>query len=283
MRKSLAVVSCAGMAAVLSACSGAWDVEGLQATKPSGNAFDATLQNEYVRLATYEREQGDWRDTATYVARGKLAAAGTPAEPEAIANRDLPDAKVGELTAARAKLMGFYTPAVKSANGKSLALAQAGYECWMEQQEENWQNDDIAACKKQFDAAIKALADAAAPKAPAPAAVAPAPGYVVYFNLNSAKLEGDALAVIREAAQAFKAQKATRADVAGHADRSGASAYNDKLSSLRAEAVGDALLKQGVPESAITISAFGESDLAVTTPDGTKEPRNRRVIITIVK
>lgn len=283
MRKSLAVVSCVGMAAALSACSGAWDVEGLQATKPSGNVFDATLQSEYVRLAASERAQYDWRDTATYVARGKLAAAGTPSEPEAIADRDLPDDKVAELTAARARLMTVYTPAVKAAQGKNLALAQTGYECWMEQQEENWQLDDIAACKKQFEAALKAIADATAAKAPAPAAAAPAQGYVVYFNLNSAKLEGDALAVVREAAQAFKSQKASRADVSGHADRSGASAYNDKLSSLRAEAVGDALMKQGVPESAITISAFGESDLAVTTPDGTKEPRNRRVTITIVK
>lgn len=281
MRKSLAVVSCAGVAAVLSACSGAWDVEGLQATMPSGSAFDATLQNEYVRLATSEREQGDWRDTATYVARGRLAAAGTPAEPEAIDNRDLPGDKVGELAAARAKLMSVYTPANKAAHGKALALAQTGYECWMEQQEENWQWDDIAACKAQFDAALKAIADASAPKTPV--AAAPAQGYVVYFGLNSAKLEGDALAVVREAAQAFKAQKANRADLSGHADRSGAAPYNDKLSSLRAEAVGDALMKQGVPESAITISAFGESDLAVTTPDGAKEPRNRRVTITIVK
>ena len=38
---------------------------------------------------------------ATYVARGKLAAAGTPPEPEAIADRDLPDDKVAELSAAR--------------------------------------------------------------------------------------------------------------------------------------------------------------------------------------
>ncbi len=282
MRKSLAVVSCVGMAAVLSACSGKWDLESLQATKPSDTAFAATLQSEYIRLAASERAQYDWRDTAAYIARGKLAAAGTPPEPEPIEARDLPADKVGELTAARATLMRHYTPANKAAQGRTLALAQAGYECWMEQQEENWQWDDIAACKTQFDAAIKALAAAEAPKA-APVAAATGQGYVVYFGLNSAKLEGDALSVVREAAQAFKAQKAARADVSGHADRSGSAAYNDKLSSLRAEAVGEALVKQGVPEAAITISAFGESDLAVTTADGAKEPRNRRVTITIVK
>lgn len=281
MRKSLAVVSCLGMAGVLSACSsGAWDVDGLQSGKVSGSAFDQALRDEYVRLATYERVQYDWRDTAAYVARGKLAAAGTPPEPEAIAARDLPEDKVAELTAARATLMRYMTPAYKSAQPKTLALAQGGYECWMEQQEENWQWDDIAACKQQFEAAIKAMTE---PAKAAPVAATAVPGYVVYFNFNSAKLEGDALQVIREAAQTFKTDKAARADLAGHADRSGTPALNDRLSSLRAEAVGDALMKQGVPESAITISAFGESDLAVVTPDGAKEPRNRRVTIRIVK
>ncbi len=279
MRKSMAVVSCAGMAGLLSACSGAWDVEGLQSSKVSGSAFDQALRDEYVRLATYERVQDDWRDTAAYVSRGKLAAMGTPPEPEAIADRDLPDDKVAELTAARATLMRYMTPAYKSSQPKNLALAQGGYECWMEQQEENWQLDDIAACKQQFEAAIKAMEPAKA----APVAAMPGQSYVVYFNFNSAKLEGDALQVIREAAQTFKSAKAARADLAGHADRSGASAFNDRLSSLRAEAVGEALMKQGIPEAAITISAFGESDLAVSTPDGAKEPRNRRVTIKIVK
>lgn len=282
MRKSLAVVSCLGMAGLLSACSsGAWDVEGLQSGKAGGSAFDQALRDEYVRLATYERAQYDWHDTAAYVARGKLAAAGTPPEPEAIAARSLPEDKVAELTAARATLMRYMTPAVKASQPKNLALAQGGYECWMEQQEENWQWDDIAACKAQFETAIKALGEPA--KAPAQPVALPSAGYVVYFGFGSAKLEGDAVQVIREAAQAFKSEKAARVDLAGHADRSGSQALNDRLSSLRAEAVGDALMKQGVPESAITISAFGESDLAVSTSDGVKEPRNRRVTIRVLK
>ncbi len=274
MRKSLTVLSCAGMAGVLSACSGAWDVEGLKASKTSGSAFDQALRDEYVALAAAERAEYDWRDTATFVERGKLAAAGASPAPEAISARDLPEGKVAELTAARAQLMPFLTAEYKAAAPKQLAAAQAGYECWMQEQEENWQLDDIAACRKKYDDAIKALKDVERLKAQP---------YVVYFTLNSAKLQGDALAVIKEAAAAFKAAKAARADIAGHADTSGKASLNDRLSSLRAEAVGDALIKQGVPESAITISAFGESDLAVKTADGKVEPRNRRVVIRIVK
>jgi len=278
MRKSLTVLSCAGMAGILSACSGAWDVESLQSSAVTGSAFDQALRDEYVALAAAERAEYDWRDTAAFVARGKLAAAGTPSAPEAIADRDLPEAKVAELTAARAQVMHFLTPAYKTEAPKALAAAQAGYECWMQEQEENWQLDDIAACRKKLDGAIKVLADLEKSKA----IKASAP-FVVYFGLNSAKLQGDALVVIKEAAAAFKSQKASRADVAGYADRSGPARYNDRLSSLRAEAVGEALIKAGVPEAAVTISAFGESDLAVQTPDGKKEPRNRRVVIRLVK
>jgi len=278
MRKSLTVLSCAGMAGILSACSGAWDVEGLQSSPVGGSAFDKALRDEYVALAAAERAEYDWHDTATFVARGKLAAAGTPSEPEAIADRDLPAAKVAELTAARGQVMHFLTPVYKTEAPKALAAAQAGYECWMQEQEENWQTDDIAACRKKFDGAIKTLVELEKSKA-----LKATPPFVVYFGLNSAKLQGDALAVVKEAAAAFKTQKAARADVAGYADRSGAARYNDRLSSLRAEAVGEALIKAGVPESAVTISAFGESDLAVPTADGKKEPRNRRVVIRLVK
>ena len=274
MRKSLAVLSCAGMAGVLSACSGAWDVEGLKASKVSGGAFDQALRDEYAALADYERVQCDWRDTAAYVGRGKQAAAGTPPAPEAIADRDLPKDKIAELTAARGQVVHFLNAEYKAAAPKQLAAAQAGYECWMEQQEENWQTDDIAACRKKFDDAIKHLNDLERLKTQP---------FVVYFPLNSEKLRGNAMAVIKEAAATFKKEKAARADVAGYADRSGKTSYNDRLSSLRAEAIGDALSKQGVPESAITISAFGESGLAVKTADGQKEPRNRRVLIRIVK
>ncbi len=241
------------MAGVLSACSGAWDVEGLKASKTSGNAFDQALRDEYVALAAAERAEYDWRDTATFVERGKLAAAGASPAPEAISARDLPEGKVAELTAARAQLMPFLTAEYKAAAPKPLAAAQAGYECWMQEQEENWQLDDIAACRKKFDDAIKALKDVERLKAQP---------YVVYFALNSAKLQGDALAVIKEAATAFKAAKAARADIAGHADTSGKASINDRFV-VAARRGGGRRPDQagGFRNSAITISAFGESDL----------------------
>jgi len=275
MRKSLAVLSCAGMAGLLSACSGSWDVEGLKAMDTNGSAFDKALKSEYVSLANTERSEYDWSDTAEFVKRGKETAMGKPPAPEALDARNIPSKAVTDLTDARAQLMAYMNDATKSALPKPLAAAQAGYECWMQEQEENWQADDIAACRKKFDDAIQALGGKVV--------MTHDNIFTVYFGLNSSKLQGDAMSVIKEAAAAFKESKAKRADISGHADSSGPSNYNDSISSLRAEAVGDALIKSGVPESAVTISAFGEADQAVKTPDGKTEPRNRRGTITLSK
>ena len=64
-------------------------------------------------------------------------------------------------------------------------------------------------------------------------------------------------------------------------DTSGSSAYNQALSQRRAAVVREALIANGVPADSIETRAFGESNLAKSTPDGTREPLNRRSEVTI--
>jgi len=68
-------------------------------------------------------------------------------------------------------------------------------------------------------------------------------------------------------------------EVSGHADRSGASSYNDDLARKRAEMVRNALIAEGIDGSTISISSYGEDYTQVNTADGVKEGRNRRVVI----
>ncbi|HEY9348645.1 MAG TPA: OmpA family protein [Inquilinus sp.] len=68
-------------------------------------------------------------------------------------------------------------------------------------------------------------------------------------------------------------------DIIGHADRAGSAASNLDLSLRRAEAVRDALVARGVPESLLSVRAVGESDPLVPTADGVAEPQNRFVEI----
>ena len=75
--------------------------------------------------------------------------------------------------------------------------------------------------------------------------------------------------------------QATRIEVAGHADRSGTPAYNQRLSQRRADAVAAELVARGVSRSEISVTAYGESRPLVPTADGVREPQNRRVEIVL--
>jgi OmpA-OmpF porin, OOP family len=68
--------------------------------------------------------------------------------------------------------------------------------------------------------------------------------------------------------------------VTGHTDRSGSDAYNDALSLRRANAVSAALSGAGVAAGALSVGGKGESEPRVPTPDGERNPTNRRVEIT---
>ena len=68
-------------------------------------------------------------------------------------------------------------------------------------------------------------------------------------------------------------------NVIGHTDRSGSDAYNDALALRRAGAVAAALGSAGVSPGTMATSGKGESEPRVPTPDGERNPTNRRVEI----
>lgn len=121
---------------------------------------------------------------------------------------------------------------------------------------------------------------------PAPAPVVKAApvlqkNYLVFFDFNKADVTPEAQKIITQAAGAAKQGNAARVSLTGHADRSGSDKYNQALSLKRANAVKDSLVKQGIPADQIAVVGKGESDPLVATPDGVREPQNRRVEIVL--
>ena len=123
----------------------------------------------------------------------------------------------------------------------------------------------------------------AAPPPPPPPAAAPVapPSFMVFFDWDRANLSDQALTTIRQAANAYKQKGNARVTATGHTDTSGTEAYNMALSLRRANAVKDALVREGVPATNISVLGRGEQGLLVQTGPNVREPQNRRVEIVI--
>ena len=103
----------------------------------------------------------------------------------------------------------------------------------------------------------------------------------MFFDWDRADLSLRATQIIADAAQNSTKVKYTKIDVQGHADLSGTHAYNQGLSLRRANAVAVQLVKDGVPETAIVVTALGDTQPLIPTAPGVREPQNRRVEISI--
>jgi outer membrane protein OmpA-like peptidoglycan-associated protein len=121
----------------------------------------------------------------------------------------------------------------------------------------------------------------AAPPPPPPAPPPPAAPqtFLVFFDFDRATLTPEGKVVIERAAKYAKENGKATIDITGYTDLSGTVAYNMRLSERRAHAVTAYIETLGIPASAIVEAWHGKSNPRVPTPDGVREPQNRRVEI----
>lgn len=265
------------------------EVEALNAAKPVGSPFTQALSQEYKVYSNTElKDMFDYPDALHFARKGLAAAGGETVMPEPVDDWNLSEVHIKELNAARGRLVVIFDLGGREIAPAVAARAQAKYDCWIEQQEENWDTVDAPGCKQAFLDAIaelEGMVQQTPQQQPAEPAEAGEPMkaeeamYLVFFNWDAHDLNSGAQSVLEAVAAEIKKNPPKQVNVLGHADTSGDPDYNKKLGFKRANAVRDSLIKLGVSPTILVVDSRGESELLVDTPDNVREPANRRVNI----
>jgi OOP family OmpA-OmpF porin len=266
------VLGAVGALALLAGCAS--NIGELGKAKGTGSPFTQALTEEYKAFVASEHDEYDWRGADYFARKGLSAAGGQVVEPESVVPYKLYNAGA-EIAAARARLMTDLNGGGRDAKPAVAAKAQVKYDCWVHEQDEGRQNDEIAACKNDLMAALDELEkkEAAAPTAMAPM------NYTVYFDFDRSNIRPDQQAVVNQVLADAKTHPPSSVSVTGHTDTVGTAAYNMALGLRRADAVRTALIGGGTPADKITVASRGMTDLAVPTGPNVREARNRRAEI----
>jgi OOP family OmpA-OmpF porin len=252
----------------------------ISGTEPT-TAFGKALKAEYIAYA--QREADEWYDyfDADFFAKK----AGKVAEdenllPEDPANWRFSDEEIAQKRAVRDELIALLDDGKREEKPDTAAIAQARFDCWIEESEEGWQDDLISQCWKDFEAAMAELRAVEPAPMAAPVAAKEARLFTIFFDFDSVAITPVSERVLDAAAEQW-ASSMGNVSIVGHTDSSGSAAYNLKLSERRAKAAMDQLTGRGIKTDMIDSDAVGEGELLIPTPDGVREPRNRRVTISV--
>lgn len=269
----------------MSACA-SYDIDAVEGMKNNWSSFQKELQKEYIVVARDEDKEHDFEDAAFFTNKASMTAMGEAVLPQEIKDRNLPADSVKDLEFARAGLMDALANTDRNTNAAALARAQAQFDCWLQEQEENRQPADIEACKLAFNKAMDMIkypemkvAEKPKPK-PKPAPKKPDNKiFIVFFDFDSAELTAKAKGRINDAIKEAKATNPKLIQLGGHADTSGDQVYNNALSQKRAMAVAKMINDAGFGGKQVKTAMFGEDFPVRNLGDNVKNGANRRVEI----
>ena len=277
----------------LMACSAAYEqVKNIDTIK--ANTFHQHLFNNYLEKATYEAEKmHDWNSAKLYSEKALRAQQGENIYPEKTSYWKLPLNRSKDIQSGYNNLLSIYDETMLI-DPKSLAKAISSLDCWAEQEEEKWQTWDIEKCKDDFHSVMHKIYDnilnaknkKQITKNESNVTIVTQNDkkevmQIIYFDFDDTKLSDIAKISLINFLDKNK-NNLSRYIILGHTDTKGSKLYNLSLSHKRAETIKEILLNEGISEKNVSILGKGENQLAVSTPDNTKHPANRRAEIKIL-
>lgn len=105
--------------------------------------------------------------------------------------------------------------------------------------------------------------------------------FLLYFGSGGTKLTAESEALVPRIIESANKRPGADLSVIGHSDTVGKAETNEALALQRAKAVGALLQQKGLKAVAVSIESHGKRNQLVPTPDGTPEPKNRRVEVSV--
>ena len=183
---------------------------------------------------------------------------------------------------------------------KLVAKLVSGYDCWLEQIEENWQIEDIKNCKNKYTDAYKKILTSETSKQSinknqktninsAPISEKNNSYFIkgdkintvlVFFNFDSHTLSVSEKERLDNYILTTVKTNSNPIIIYGHTDTKGSKKYNLILSEKRALSVSKYFRTKGI-NNKIIIKNYGESHPLIVTGDNIPEEKNRRVEVII--
>lgn len=101
--------------------------------------------------------------------------------------------------------------------------------------------------------------------------------YAIRFDFDKATLRPEATQTIRQITEALNNDHTLNIIIEGHTDTQGEDAYNHRLSQCRAQAVVDALIRNGIASNRLTPVGMGETRSLNPNDTSSNRQLNRRV------
>ena len=261
--------------------------------------FYTFLGLEYLEFAKYELyEMHDEIDANHFAYKASLALNENKFFPEDPKNWDIPKTYIEEANSMYNKINKLINSKSFNKYPEEFSKMIAGYDCWIEQVEENWQFDHIELCLNKFNQNFifinerlisnkKKLENNIENKIKSTVEKnkntyednivedTKVLRTIVFFEFDKFTLSSNQVIELEKFVTIANKNTNMRIIIEGHTDTMGSKSYNSKLSKNRANFIKKYLMNRNL-NNTIEIKAYGETNLLVETSDEIKEKQNRR-------
>jgi outer membrane protein OmpA-like peptidoglycan-associated protein len=256
-------------AAVLSACSGDYNVTTVRMVEPAEGTYYMALQQGYADVAQWKQDERNWDDSQILLRKARRAAAGEVPE--------LEPATTNVLEIARKRLEEALERIDPYKHPIDAALAQVAYDCLAQSSlsEAHPEGKKGHDCQVMFDEAITTLESITAlPKQPV----------AIDFEGKKVVLADATANKLKALAETIKKENPSLVLISSFGDPKAARSDEVVVAQKRATAVQNALVAAGVDEQKIRQMVYDDQGTSPAQggPDGSKAPL-KQVTITLFK